>query len=69
MCSVREVEVVVGVSIILTLSEDRSYEMESGWHPSDTEPDTHSVVEYNSLDEESLESTEEEVVEPLLGGI
>ena len=68
-CSVREVEVIVGVLIVLTLSEDGADKVEGSWDPSDAEPDTESVVEDDTLDEESLESTEEEVVEPLLGGV
>ena len=69
MCSVREVEVIVGVGVVLTLSKHGSNEVEGGWDPSDTEPDTETIVKDNTLDEEALESTEEEVVEPLLGGI
>ena len=67
--SIWEVEIVIGVSIILTLSQNGPNKVESCWHPRNAEPDTHSVVHDDTLHEESLESTEEEVIEPLLGGV
>ena len=68
-CSVTEVEVVVSVGVILALAEHGAHEVESGWHPGDAEPDTETVVEHDTLDEELSESAEHEVVEPLLSGV
>ena len=67
--SVREVEVVIGVSIVLTLTEDGANKVEGCWNPADAEPDTESVIKGNTLNEESLKSAEEEVIKPLLGCI
>ena len=41
--------------------------MEGGGEPCDSEPDAEAVVHDNTVDEETLESTEHEVEEPLLG--
>ena len=43
--------------------------MESGWDPNNAEPNTESIVEDDTLNEEASESTEEEMIEPLLGGV
>ena len=38
--SVREVEVIISVVIVLTLSEGRSDKVEGEWHPGDSHPDS-----------------------------
>ena len=43
--------------------------MEGEWHPSDSEPDSHSEVHHPSLDEEALDTSVHEMEEPLLGGV
>lgn len=43
--------------------------METDWEPSDSEPDSQAVVHNHALEEEALEATEHEVVEPLLGSV
>ena len=68
-CSVREVEVVVSVVIILTLAEEGASEVENDGEPGDAEPDAETVVHSDTLDEESLEATVQEMEEPLLGGV
>ena len=68
-CSVTEVEVVVGVVIVLALSEEGSNEVEGAGEPGDAEPDAETVVNDDAVNEESLEATVHEVEEPLLGGV
>ena len=43
--------------------------MEGSWDPDNAEPNTESVVHDDTLEEESSESTEEEVISPLLSGV
>jgi hypothetical protein len=43
--------------------------MESNGEPCNSEPDTETVVNDDTVDEESLETTVHEVEEPLLGGV
>ena len=43
--------------------------MEGEWHPSDSEPDSHSEVHHPSLDEEALHTSVHEVEKPLLGSV
>lgn len=68
-CSVTEVEVVIGVIIVFTLTEARADEVESGGEPGDSEPDAEAVVHDDTVNEETLKSTEHEVEEPLLGSV
>ena len=68
-CSVTEVEVVISVGVILALTKDGADEVESASREGDTEPDTHAVVNNNTLEEEALETAVEEVEEPLLSGV
>ena len=67
--SVREIEVVVGVVIVLTLSEERSDEVEREGDPGDAEPHSEHEVTHESLDEEALGTAIHEVEEPLLGSV
>ena len=43
--------------------------MECYWEPCDSEPDAETVVDDDSVNEESLETTVHEMEEPLLGGV
>ena len=43
--------------------------MESDWEPCDSEPDSQAVVDNDTVEEEALEATVQEVEEPLLGGV
>ena len=43
--------------------------MEGAGGESNAEPDTHAVVDNDALEEESLDTSVEEVEEPLLGGV
>ena len=67
--SIAEVEVIVGVAVVFTLSETRADEVERCREPSDSEPNAETEVDDPSLDEEALESAVEPVEEPLLGGV
>ena len=67
--SVTEVEVIVGVVIVFALAQARSNEVEANGEPSNAEPDAHAVVNNNTVEEEALEPTVEEVEEPLLGRV
>jgi len=68
-CSIREVEVVVRVVIVLTLAEAREDEVEGAWDPGDTEPHSKGEIANPSLDDEALEATVHEVEDPLLRGV
>ena len=67
--SVTEVEVVIGVVIVLALTEQRANEVESEGHPGDAEPHTEGKISDESLSEKALDATVHEVEEPLLSGI
>ena len=67
--SVTEVEVVVGVGIVLTLAEDGADEVEGASWEGNAHPDAHAVVDEDTVDEEALEATVHEVEEPLLGRV
>ena len=67
MRSVREVEIVVGVVVVLALAEAGANEVEGHWEPRNAEPHTHAVVNDHTIEEEALEATVEEVEQPLLG--
>ena len=67
--SIREIEVIVSVGIVFTLAEERSNQMEREWKPSKSNPHSEDEVDHESLDEELIGSTVEEVEEPLLGGV
>ena len=67
--SVTEVEVVVGVSVILTLAKDGADEVEGAGWESDAHPDAHAVVDDDTLQEEALDTAVHHVEDPLLGGI
>ena len=65
--SVTEVEVVVGVSVVLALAEDRADKVESSAWEDNASPDLEAVVDDDTVDEEALEATVHEVEQPLLG--
>ena len=67
--SVREVEVVVGVVIVLALAEERSDEVEREGDPGKSEPHSEHEVAHVSLDEEALGATVQEMEEPLLRSV
>jgi hypothetical protein len=67
--SVTEVEVIVRVVVVFALAENGANEVEADGEPSDAEPNAETVVDNNTVEEESLESTVQEVEEPLLGGV
>ena len=68
-CSVAEVEVVISVVVIFALAEAGADEVEGNGEPRNSEPDAETVVDDNTVDEESLEATVHEMEEPLLGGV
>ena len=67
--SIREIEVIVGVVIVFSLSDQGTNEVDGGWKPAHSEPDSATEVNDPSLDEELAGTTVEEVEQPLLGGI
>ena len=67
--SVTEVEVIVGVGVVLALTKNRSDEVEAAGGENDAAPDAHAVVNEDTVDEEALEATKHEVVEPLLSRV
>ena len=67
--SIREIEVIVSVVIVFSLSEARSNEVDGEWQPSESDPNSETEIDDPSLDEEFSSSTIEEVEEPLLGGV
>lgn len=68
-CSVREVEVVVRVVVVLALTKTRHNEMESDGDPGDAEPNSKGKVTHPSLNNEALETSVHEMEEPLLSCI
>ena len=64
--SIAEIEVIVGVSIVLTLAKHRADKVEGAHGQDDATPDLESVVNEDAIDEESLEATVHEMEEPLL---
>ena len=68
-CSVREVEVIVGVSIVLTLTNERANGVEGKRQEGNATPHTETEVNNPSLDDESLDTTVHEVEQPLLSGV
>ena len=67
--SVTEVEVIIGVGVVLALTKHGSDEVEAASGENDAAPDAQAVVNEDTVDEEALEATEHEVVEPLLGRV
>ena len=68
-CSVREVEVIVGIVIILSLSNEGTDSVESEWEKGDSAPNSNTVVHNVSLDEEFSSSTVKEMEKPLLSSV
>ena len=67
--SVTEVEVIVGVGVVLALTENGADEVEAASGEDDAAPDAHAVVNGDTVDEEALEATVHEVEEPLLSRV
>lgn len=67
--SVTEVEVVVGVGVVLALAEHRAEEVEGTSGEEDAHPDAHAVVDDDALQEEALDTSVHKVEEPLLSGV
>ena len=67
--SIWEIEVIISVVIILSLSKAGSNKVESEWKPCDSYPDSHSEINNPSLKEELIGTSVKEVEEPLLGCI
>lgn len=68
-CSVTEVEVIVRVVVVFALAEHGANEVEADGEPGDAEPHAETVIDDNAVEEEALESTVQEVEEPLLGSV
>ena len=67
--SIREVEVIISVSIIFSLSEESSNSVKSSWDPNHSQPDSAAEINNKSLEGESTNSSVKEMEEPLLGSI
>jgi len=67
--SIREVEIVVGVVIVLSLSDEGADHVDGEGEESDSGPNSDTEVNNESLDEELVGTAVEEVEEPLLGGV
>jgi hypothetical protein len=67
--SVTEVEVIVRVVVVFTLTEARADEVESNGEPCDSHPNSEAVVDDHTVEEEALEATVHKVEKPLLGGV
>ena len=67
--SVREVEIIISIVVIFSLTETSEDEMESEGNPGHSYPNTEAVINKNSIDEEALDATVKEVEQPLLGSI
>ena len=67
--SVTEVEVVIGVSVVLALAENRADKVETSHWEDNASPDLEAVVDDDTVHEEALEATIHEVEEPLLSRV
>ncbi len=67
--SIREIEIIVGVVIIFSLTNEGTNHMDGEGEESDSGPDSDTEVDDESLDEELVSTTVEEMEEPLLGSI
>ena len=67
--SVAEVEVIVGVGVVLALAKDGADEVEGAGWEDNAHPDAEAVVDEHTLQEEALEAAVHEVEQPLLGGV
>ena len=69
LLSIAEVEVVVRVSIVLTLAKHRADKVEGAHWQDNASPDLESVVDNDAIDKEALEATVHKMEEPLLGRV
>ena len=68
-CSITEVEVVVGVVVVLTLSDHGADGVDGEGQPCESEPDLYTEVNDETLDEELVGTAVQEVEQPLLSGV
>ena len=68
-CSVAEVEVVVGVGVVLALTQEGANEVEGASWEDNAHPHLQAVVDDDTVDEEALEAAVEEVEHPLLSRV
>ena len=67
--SVGEVEVVISVIVIFSLTSESSNGVQYGWDEGHSSPDSDTEVNNKSLNEEFASSSVQEVEEPLLIGV
>lgn len=67
--SVTEVEVVISVVVIFSLTEARANKVESNWEPRNSKPNAQAVINNYSVNEEALEATEHKVEQKLLSSV
>ena len=67
--SITEVEVIVSVSIIFSLTKESTNGVKSSWDPDHSQPDSASEINEKSFESVSTNSTIEEMEKPLLGGV
>lgn len=68
-CSIREVEVVVGVVIVLSLADEGTDHVDGEGEQSNSGPDLNAEVNHEALKEELVSTTVQEVEQPLLSGV
>ena len=69
MRSVREVEVVVGIIVVLSLAHAGADSVGNNWEPDHSQPNPASEVDEVPLHEELASASVEPVEHPLLGGV
>ena len=67
--SIREIEVVVGIVVIFSLTKAGANEINSHWKPCNYDPDSEYKVNHESLEEKLGGASVHEVEKPLLGSI
>ncbi len=68
-CSITEVEVVISVVIVLTLANDGADGVDGEGQPCESQPDLNAEVDDESLQEELVCATVQEVEQPLLSSV
>ena len=67
--SIAEIEVVIGVVVILTLSNHGADGVDGEGQPCESKPDLNTEVNDETLDEEFVGTAVQEVEQPLLSGV
>ena len=67
--SVGEVEVIVGVVVVLSLAHEGSNHVDGEGQEGESSPDLDAEVNHESLNEELVSTSVQEVEQPLLGGV